>query len=374
MYDVLVGDCRETLKSLPDNSVHCCVTSPPYFNLRDYEHEKQIGMEETLEEYVSNLVTVFREVKRVMRRDGTLWLNLGDSYAGGGNNFGASSINPKQASNKGCINKKGPMPNGLKRTDLIGVPWMVAFALRSDGWYLRQDIIWAKGTSGDIRHGSVMPESVTSRFTKAHEYVFLLSQEPKYFFDQDAVKEETSAASKERMKYKFGGKKNEHLAEINKTGVGRRTSIIGNRELDDLSNRRSVLVIGKTQFRGSHFAVMPTTLAEVCVLAGTSAAGCCANCGTPWIRTTLTDAQLTIHSKDKDLFKQSANSRDSHWKAGCNCNTKSRKPCVVLDPFGGAGTTAAVATKHGRHSILCEINESYVKDIMNQRLTGNTNS
>ena len=189
MGRILIGNCLEKIKTLPDESVHCCVTSPPYYGLRDYGVDGQIGLEETPEEYIQKLVDVFREVKRVLKDDGTLWVNIGDSYAGSGkgrNADGSANVNPesKQATSAGTIignlNKSGR--GEAKAKDLIGIPWMLAFALRSDGWYLRQDIIWHKPNP--------MPEPVKDRCTKSHEYIFLLSKNPHYYFDYESIQED----------------------------------------------------------------------------------------------------------------------------------------------------------------------------------------
>ena len=184
-FRVIVGDCIEGMRTLPDQSVHTCVTSPPYFGLRDYGMAGQIGLEDTPDAFVARLVDVFREVRRVLRDDGTLWLNLGDSYAGGGRGGNPpDSPHQKQATSAGAVSvqhRKLDVPTGLKPKDLIGIPWRVAFALQADGWYLRQDIIWHKPNP--------MPESVTDRCTKAHEYVFMLSKSARYFFDAEAIAE-----------------------------------------------------------------------------------------------------------------------------------------------------------------------------------------
>lgn len=261
---VLVGDCVELMRSMPEQSVNCCVTSPPYFGLRDYGVDGQIGLEPTPDEFVQALVGVFREVHRVLRDDGTLWLNLGDSYAGyHGNKNAAYEAAP---SNKGGYfeNQRASTVgvDGLKQKDLIGIPWRVAFALQADGWYLRQDIIWHKPNP--------MPESVRDRCTKAHEYIFLLSKSPKYYYDHDAAKE---------------------------------ISVDGNSK----RNRRSVWTVTTKPFKGAHFATFPPDLIEPCILAG------CPEGGT------------------------------------------------VLDPFGGSGTTAGVASANGRAAIICELNPEYAE-------------
>ena len=236
---ILGGDCRDTLPTVAAESVQTCVTSPPYFGLRDYGHAAQIGLEETPEQYVAQLVAVFREVRRALRADGTLWLNLGDTYAGGGGFAPDAPCNVARAQGKqwGALNPAKMdrhiakvksaggkrVPDGLKPKDLIGIPWRVAFALQADGWWLRQDIIWSKP--------SLMPESVTDRCTRAHEYVFMLSKSANYFYDAKAVRE--AAAGPEQWR-----------------------------------NRRSVWTITSKPYAGAHFATMPPALAALCIQAG----------------------------------------------------------------------------------------------------------
>lgn len=299
--DVLVGDCRETLKSLPDQSVNCCVTSPPYFGLRDYGTPNQIGLEETPEQFVQNLVEVFREVKRVLKDDGTLWLNLGDSYAGSGkgrNSDGSANPVGNQETNKGTnVGElfKTKLSGDLKPKDLIGIPWMVAFALRADGWYLRQEIIW---------HKNAMPESVKDRCTKSHEHIFLLSKSKQYHFDQEAIKEPATTTDT--------SKRNRDESRLN--NVPGRTRMAGlTTNHYETRNKRSVWKVNTQPYSGGHFAVYPPKLIEPCVMAG------CPEGGT------------------------------------------------VLDPFGGSGTTGAVAKLHNRNAILCELNEEYV-DLMGDRV------
>lgn len=296
-YDVIVGDCVAGMKTLDDQSVHTCVTSPPYFGLRDYGHEGQVGLEDTPESYVARLVEVFREVRRVLRDDGTLWLNLGDSYAqqGGRGEQGSTSAR-KGRSNVGAQERRASTraPDGLKPKDLIGIPWRVAFALQADGWYLRQDIIWHKPNP--------MPESVRDRCTKAHEYVFLLSKGPRYYFDADAIKEPATNAGK---RVTLGAKS---FAKGQAAGAGVAPSGNGLAEHYDvpaMRNRRSVWTVTTKPYEGAHFATFPPDLIEPCILAGAPPNG------------------------------------------------------VVLDPFGGSGTTAGVALKHGRNAILCELNPEY---------------
>lgn len=230
------------MRSLPDGCVNTCITSPPYYGLRDYGHDGQIGLEESPEAYVQKMVEVFREVKRVLRDDGTLWLNLGDSYAGNNsqasNNGRAGFGNPREK----VVNRTG---EGLKTKDLIGIPWRVAFALQADGWYLRQDIIWHKPNP--------MPESVTDRCTKAHEYIFLLSKSSRYYFDSEAIKEDANYAGESR-------------------GKSRNISPKGISEMDnkiyDTRNKRSVWTITTKPFKDAHFATYPEDLIVPCILAG----------------------------------------------------------------------------------------------------------
>lgn len=299
---ILQGDSLSLLCQMPDKCVHTCVTSPPYYGLRDYGIDGQIGLEETPEIYVSRLVDVFREVRRVLRDDGTLWLNLGDSYYSPTKGSGGSNpaTSPKQAW-KGKENGQGfdvrrigtgALP--IKPKDLIGIPWRVAFALQQDGWYLRQDIIWHKPNP--------MPESVRDRCTKAHEYVFLLSKGPRYFFDSEAIKEPVAESSVARLSQPTLAQQAGSARVPGKTNGNMKA--VGNGET---CNRRSVWTVTTKPFKGAHFATFPPDLIEPCILAGCPVGG------------------------------------------------------VVLDPFGGAGTTGLVALKHRRKAILLELNPEYVQ-------------
>jgi len=248
------GDVLNVLKTFPDESIHCCVTSPPYWGLRDYGVEGQIGLEKTPEEYVLKMVEVFREVKRVLRKDGTLWLNLGDSYCGTGNK--GEYKDPKyldgRNGQKVALNNK---IKGLKAKDLVGIPWMVAFALRADGWYLRQDIIWHKPNP--------LPESVKDRCTKAHEYIFLLSKSRKYYYDHEAIKEKAvSGTDLGILRSKKQAMLNPSILKRQKENIDSRTAGDGNR------NKRSVWTVTTKPFKGAHFAVFPEDLIEPCILAG----------------------------------------------------------------------------------------------------------
>lgn len=305
-FQILTGDALDMLRTLPDNSVKCCVTSPPYYALRDYGVYGQIGLEETPEEYIQRLVAVFREVRRVLTDDGTLWVNIGDSYAGSGkgqNADGSVTVTEKQMiqqSNKAAYHGK-PVKNinGVKPKDLIGIPWMLAFALRADGWYLRQDIIWAKK--------NYMPESVTDRCTKAHEYIFLLSKSPRYYFDNKAIQEDANEKYASRYNYDFNTteKSREHYRPKGATNTA------GTKEYTGKKNKTSVWSVsnsgGYKDDEGGHYATYPPKLIEPCILAG---------------------------SAEGD---------------------------TVLDCFNGSATTGVVALQHGRKYIGIELNPTYAE-------------
>ncbi len=256
------GDCREIMRRWASEGIKAqtCVTSPPYYGLRDYGHDGQIGLEETPEEYIKAMVEVFRCVWDVRVDDGTLWLNIGDSYnAAQTNRTGQNGYDDGRANRSKRFSVGGV--DGLKPKDLIGIPWMLAFALRSDGWYLRQDIIWHKPNP--------MPESVQDRCTKAHEYIFLLSKSQKYYYDSESIKEEANPDNAKRYEYGFGGPKNEALADT-KFGA---TKPIGNREYDGQRNKRSVWTVTTKPYEGAHFAVFPQDLIEPCIMAGAPVGG-----------------------------------------------------------------------------------------------------
>ena len=254
---ILCGDALEQLKTLPDGSVNCCVTSPPYFGLRDYGVDGQIGLEDTPEAYVARLVEVFREVRRVLRDDGTLWLNIGDSYAANRSyQVPSTKGGAKHGHGQAAGGKGSRVPDGLKPKDLIGIPWMLAFALRADGWYLRQDIIWSKPNP--------MPESVRDRCTKAHEYVFLLSKSERYLFDADAVKEESKTPWSSARGFSEKGQSARSAGiDGHRNGAGAHSD-----ELKTGRNRRSVWTVATRPYKGAHFATFPPALIEPCILAG----------------------------------------------------------------------------------------------------------
>lgn len=250
MNKIIFGDCRDTMRQLVADGVkvQMCVTSPPYYGLRDYGHEGQIGLEETPEQYIDAMLEVFRCVKDILTDDGVLWLNIGDSYAGSGKGqWVDGEHDPKKKKTEGMkLNITKPKDMGLKPKDLIGIPWMLAFALRADGWYLRQDIIWHKPNP--------MPESVTDRCTKAHEYIFLLSKSQKYFYDNDAIKEPAIYAGDDRGSRNDSRRGTEANSMSGKTG--------------EFRNKRSVWTVNTKPYSGAHFAVFPEELIEPCILAG----------------------------------------------------------------------------------------------------------
>lgn len=363
-HTILNGDVITCLRSLPDACVQCVVTSPPYWGLRDYGVEGQIGLEPTPEEHVERMVEVFREVRRVLRDDGTLWLNYRDCYAASG-----------RKDENGCSNRSefpeipGRSPSGpLKPKDLVGMPWRIAFALQEDGWYLRSDIIWSKPNA--------MPESVTDRPTKSHEYVFLLSKRARYFYDADAVREAHCETSINRMKSPIGSPNCKDWG-VSGEIVGVRSHLNSGKVVDPNPagrNRRTVWEIATQPVPYAHFATFPEALVEPCIKAGTSARGACPECGAPWRRVVekgggTTGASWHDHSNDlvrgqvgpsssapRDYYR-----RDIGWQPSCTCGTEETVPCVVLDPFGGSGTVAKVARDLGRSSILIEINPEYVQ-------------
>jgi len=300
---ILVGDCIESMRALPDGCVHTCITSPPYYGLRDYGHAGQIGLEPTPEAYVDKMVEVFREVRRVLRDDGTVWLNLGDSYARQAGpeesklatSYTNSTGHRRVMDEGGSVCKKNVPPVGLKPKDLIGIPWRVAFALQADGWWLRQDIIWAKPNP--------MPESVTDRCTKAHEYIFLLSKSASYYYDADAIKEPSVNTEAEQAGKRI---KKQHKGQSDPGGKRETTGGFTNTGYYPTRNKRSVWTVTTKPYKGAHFATFPPDLIRPCVLAGSPVGG------------------------------------------------------TVLDPFGGSGTTGMVALQEGRRAILCELNPDYV--------------
>lgn len=289
---VLCGDALDLLRTLPGESVHTCVTSPPYYNLRDYGVEGQIGNEANVEEYLLSLVSVFREVWRVLRTDGTMWVNMGDSYAT------RSGSQPPTNTRNSCGHTAKHTPQGYKYKDLIGIPWQLALALRADGWYLRQDIIWQKPNA--------MPESVKDRCTKSHEYIFLMSKAERYYFDAAAISEPVTSSKGNAKTFRgggayTGGRTHDNSAQVERESHGNQENQTGHR------NKRDVWSISTKGYAGAHFATFPEKLVEPCVLAGCPVGG------------------------------------------------------TVLDPFTGSGTTGVVAKRLGRGFVGCEISPAYAK-------------
>jgi DNA modification methylase len=443
---ILIGDCRDTLRDLPDGCVQTVVTSPPYFGLRDYgtgeweggdpacDHvqtrslkrdtnggmlpagqgtrgtqsstasstiqfreecgkcgarrvDRQIGLEPSPDEFVQALVGVFREVRRVLRDDGTVWINLGDSYAStpsGSFDKGQRGGGPLQGggfrANKPFDTSKIP---GVKAKDLIGTPWMVAFALRADGWYLRSDIIWSKPNP--------MPESVTDRPTKAHEYVFLLSKGPRYFYDADAIREPHEGYMAE-WRAKNGreeiGPKWREMEEDGTHGVG---GFSGGMNPNG-RNKRSVWTVATAPYPGAHFATFPPKLIEPCILAGSSPKAC-GVCGAPWQRVVertpmanpdgscgcgVTHGNVRFKAGGEGHLRNDyGDGRDRlyckatstvGWEPSCGHQDDTGQS-VVLDPFAGSGTTGAVALEHGRAFIGCELNPAYGELIRDRLLS-----
>lgn len=339
MNQILFGDCRESMQQLIDQGtkVQMCVTSPPYFGLRDYGVSGQLGLEETVDEYVQNMVDVFRLVRELLHDDGTLWLNLGDSYAGSGRGqYSTGTNDPKQPKSMGQkLPKHNAAQSNLKPKDLIGIPWRVAFALQADGWYLRQDIIWHKPNP--------MPESITDRCTKAHEYIFLFSKSRKYFFNHEAIKEPVAESSLKRLSQNIEnqsgseraiGKTNGPMKAVisrssrdnfkrtdSKRDVVHPNQSMGTHRADRVDseydlltrNKRSVWQVATKPYKGAHFATFPVDLIEPSVLAG------------------------------------------------------SRVSDIVFDPFMGSGTTAEAALKHSRQYLGCELNHDY-QSLQDQRI------
>ena len=302
MGKILISDALSALKQLSDDSINICVTSPPYYNLRDYGADGQIGLETTPDEYINKLVEIFHEVKRVLKPDGTLWIVIADSYSGSGKgrkkNGTPSYFSKKQQSNTGTTNGLlfKTLAKGCKPKDLIGIPWLLAFALRADGWYLRSDIIWDKSKN-------VFPESVKDRCTKAHEYVFMLSKNQRYYFDADAIKEPVAAASLKRAEYGWHGKGD--AGQGNYAGLGQMDSVKNRMIHPDGRNKRDVWHINTFSYKKAHFATYPPDLIRPCI------------------------------------------------RAGCP------KGGIVLDPFMGSGTTAYVAIQEGRDYLGFEIQPEY---------------
>lgn len=389
------GDALATLSALQDESVHMAVTSPPYYGLRDYgippviwggdhdcAHEwdgqdcslcgawtGQLGQEPSPRLYVSHLVAIFRELRRVLRHDGTLWVNIGDSYS-----RGARGDVPPQ---------RGQLPSGeekygfdavriidpeIKPKDLVGVPWMLAFAMREDGWYLRSDIIWAKP--------NVMPESIDDRPTKAHEYLFLFSKSTRYFYDAKAIEEPLVSSAEEYLRAGRSVRKNHAYGSIAGSKIGDKSfsNVLSGR------NKRTVWTVTSQPYAGAHYAPFPPKLIEPTIMAGTSEHGVCSVCYAPWKR--LLSKERRYDHVTTDIGKQQAGpyasqvaGKDGHdvrhgvysvtetvgWEATCEHSVSPVIPATVLDPFAGSGTTGLVAQRLSRKALLIDLNGDYVR-------------
>lgn len=379
IHKILIGDVLDGLRALPDNSVHCVVTSPPYFNQRDYGDERQIGLESSPQEYVEKLVIVFREVWRVLRDDGVVWLNLGDSYCGSGKGQTADGEDdPKKNKTRGMRLHTGEIPTGFKSKDLFGIPWRVAFALQADGWYLRQDIIWSKK--------NCIPESVTDRCTKSHEYLFLLTKNPQYFFDHHAIKEPAAYDGRKDEMHKGSIKYGNEgiMPEGNPQSFYESGMLRWQKDENGtrVRNKRSVWHIASQPSSESHFAMFPDDLIIPCIKAGTSEYGCCNVCGAPYVREMeeyhmgdgnpnpyeerkVKGNQLCNDRKGKKYYENAFYPKTLSWKPSCECKGNVI-PCTVLDIFGGSGTTTVVSRALNRSSIIIELNPAYVQSIRNK--------
>jgi DNA modification methylase len=371
---ILRGDCLDVLRSLPADSVHCCVTSPPYYGLRDYGVAGQIGLEATPDAYIAQMVEVFRLVRRVLRDDGTVWLNLGDSYASG---TGYKTSSPQQSRNGRGVcgprnlhasaaraNARGFMDYGeAKPKDLLMMPARVALALQADGWWLRSDIIWHKPNP--------MPESVTDRPTSAHEHVFLLAKQPRYFFDADGIREKVGEETRRTTEFRGETSPYKDHQSYTNTSATKTHAPRGDPSLAG-RNARSVWTIATAPYSDAHFATFPPELAERCIKAGTSERGCCAACGAPWVRQVERKHYGDKSGGDRSLekgFTRNAMGGQQEWDAyvapvttgwspSCTC-AAACVPAVVLDPFGGSGTVGLVADRLQRDAVLIELNPDY---------------
>jgi DNA modification methylase len=434
------GDCLDVMRGMPADSVDCVVTSPPYWGLRDYgtatwdggdaecDHmqkvggtasstlgeasgghaisdearvrsttrsfvpyshscgkcgatriDSQLGLERTPEEYVANLVQVFQEVRRVLKPSGTCWLNLGDSYASGGENRngkGGSGLNSNPAADvpmKAVVRGIAP---GLKPKDLVGIPWRVAFALQADGWYLRSDIIWSKPNP--------MPESVTDRPTKSHEYLFLLTKNARYYFDSDAVREPNTSPEQAAHNERYAKVYDAHSANV-ANGAKQPGNVgslgIHSRPGQGGRNIRSVWTIATRPYPGAHFAVFPPELPERCIKAGSSEKGVCPECGAPWERVVEREPGFESRRQDEGGLRRRRTGGSTNgyrgvgvtrqettgWRPACNPVHHIHElpvPSVILDPFAGSGTVGMVANRLSRRAILIDLNPEYLKQQM----------
>jgi DNA modification methylase len=370
---IATADCRRI--PLPDAVAQVAVTSPPYFRLRRYSVPNEIGMEETPEQYIANLVRAFREVRRVLRDDGMLYVNIGDSYCntdkwgGGGRNTGKQTVADDGSVPAWIVRERKPKFPGIKPKDIIGIPWMLAFAMRADGWYWRDNVTWAKVNP--------MPSSVKDRTTSASEPVLMFTKKPTYYYDWFSVLEK--GKSKPQHRSTSGGRKGLPRGMPPDSGI---------RQADgcEYRNLRSVWSLSSESFKGSHYAVMPSKLAIPCIKAGSSERGCCPHCRAPHVREVAKvrvatrpgiNTKCLAHSDgcqdsaaangwnhpnvigNRDPQRHVTTYRHVAWHPSCKCPPHEPIPCIVLDNFGGAGTTAMVASNLGRHGISLDAGRSY---------------
>lgn len=392
----LIQGSAHHLPSIDDGSVQCIVTSPPYFALRSYAGEQQVewpaveyapmfglppitipamkaalGLEPTIEAYVGHLMLCLREWRRVLRADGTLWVNLGDSFSTGSgrsNNNGTSTSSLQGRGTHLASMNKMQLPSvdvGLPPKNLMMIPARFALAAQAEGWYVRSDIIWSRPNA--------MPESVTSRPTKSHEYIYLLSKSPAYFYDNDAIKEQATTPPKARDKAgeAYG---REALSPLSPVGSGDRVWGGVTR------NKRTVWTIATRPSPVSHYAMFPEEIPETCILAGTSERGCCPQCGAPWERIVERQAMVIARSEragqmgefgrtqSSGTMVEPARSETVGWQPTCKCDAGEPVPCVVLDAFAGSGTTLRVAIRLGRRAIGVDISQEYLEQLAPERL------
>ncbi len=370
---ILQGDCVERLRDIPDNSIQCCITSPPYYALRDYGVEGQIGLESSPFEYIDKLVQVFREVWRVLRPDGVCFLNLGDTYAGGKRGRADSGDDGKFAGPR-LAPKDNPIAAGFKPKDLMMIPARVAIALQDDGWWLRSDIIWFKTTA--------MPEPVTDRPTRSHEHIFLLTKSERYFYDAEAIREPLKPKTLTTFGTKHHEQGNDALGLVKSDNWGRtveeRKPKLNTAGEIAGANKRDVWPVASQPYPEAHHATFPPKLIEPCVLAGTSPYAC-QHCSAPWTRKIVKEivpnpgggkkhAEIAVPDNSPfgvtSVFRTGL-SRVNHtagWIPTCSCaNNAGSGKCIVLDPFMGAGTVALVALQHNRNYIGIELNPTYIQ-------------
>jgi DNA modification methylase len=364
-FMLINNDALSALKEIPDNTFHTVVTSPPYWQLRDYFVSEQLGQESTPEEYIKRLVEIMGEVKRVLRKDGTCWFNIGDGY-NNSSGFERTSDWKREGRKGGSSDKKAFKHSSIKTKDLIGMPWRLAFAFQEAGWYLRCDVVWGKSNP--------MPDGAKDRPTRGHEYIFLLTKSSKYFYDYYAVLENTDEHPDKEQG--FGANVQEGTFRQDQE---RSFQHYGKR------NMRSVWKTSVASFKGKHYATFPLKLIDPCIKAGTSEYGCCVNCGTPWVRKfekiekeiekegtkkhTESGSNLFPEIKVKKEYKLYLVERG--WQKQCTCETDEVKSCIVLDPFSGMATTGLASIRYKQNYVGIELNKEYQAH-SRQRLSENS--